>query len=281
MSIVEALHPNAEKAIQAIISKTDSNPSSENILALGREIGSSDRFKNSSPEYMTVHSELVNAMIKIPGHAQIIADEIEHLREQKIQGSTEALRAKHHLVYQDQRGNYIRKVLANLPSPETIKVLGDYLSDERDPPLPINITQDWSDMPANCNLAAAAISKIGLRNPPATKWPTDYSPELKNCREWWDEIKSGRKTFSFKGQNVEYRFKPDGTWETLPISNPPDDAVMPPKLTPKPAPEKAPEQDVQPSKPKDVPNWWPWLWIPALAIVAAGWRLLNRRTNSS
>ena len=44
---------------------------------------------------------------------------------------------------------------------------------------------------------------------------------------------------------------PDGTWDTIPISNPPDDAVKPPKLTPRPAPEKAPEQDVQPSKPED------------------------------
>ncbi|MGD9419349.1 MAG: hypothetical protein Q7R22_010420, partial [Verrucomicrobiota bacterium JB025] len=29
--------------------------------------------------------------------------------------------------------------------------------------------------------------------------------------------------FSFEGQNVEYRFNPDGTWEETKLENPPDD----------------------------------------------------------
>jgi hypothetical protein len=46
---------------------------------------------------------------------------------------------------------------------------------------------------------------------------------LASYRAWWEEVKSGQRTFSFKGQVVEYRFRPDGTWDTIPIANPPVD----------------------------------------------------------
>ena len=38
---------------------------------------------------------------------------------------------------------------------------------------------------------------------------------IADTRAWWEEIKSGKRAFSYKGQKVEYRFKPDGTWETI------------------------------------------------------------------
>jgi hypothetical protein len=46
-------------------------------------------------------------------------------------------------------------------------------------------------------------------------------------QKWYEEVKSGKRTFSFKGQVMEYRFRQDGTWETFPISHPPVDAPKP------------------------------------------------------
>ena len=107
-----------------------------------------------------------------------------------------------------------------------------------------------------------------------------YQPRdqiLKDYRFWWEEVKTGRKAFSFKGQNVEYRFKSDDTWETLPITNPPDDDIKLPNPNPNPAFEKAPDQAAQPTKSDDTHHWLIWLWIPVLVIMAGAWRIFSRR----
>jgi hypothetical protein len=82
-------------------------------------------------------------------------------------------------------------------------------------------------------------------------------------------VKSGRKTFSFKGQAVEYRFNPDGTWETIPIANPPDDA---PSKSETPAVEKPvsrppPAKAVENPKPPGIS--WAWI-VGSLIAVLAG-----------
>jgi hypothetical protein len=55
---------------------------------------------------------------------------------------------------------------------------------------------------------------------------------LAATRTWWEQIRSGQRTFSFKGQGVEYRFKPDGTWDTIRIANPADDDPKVPEPSP-------------------------------------------------
>jgi hypothetical protein len=134
---------------------------------------------------------------------------------------------------------WIIEKFIHLPSPETLKALGDYLDDFQDtknPHTPIEqqsifnykisggCTIPTDDLPW---LSTYAIAHIGLRNPPLmNKLISDCSLShygdatslWKTSREWYQEVKSGKRTFSFLGQNVEYRFKPDGTWETLPLA---------------------------------------------------------------
>ena len=56
----------------------------------------------------------------------------------------------------DERSLYIAHTLIHMPSPETIRVLGNYLCDERDIPPERN----WT--PENAHLAAYALSRIGV-----------------------------------------------------------------------------------------------------------------------
>ncbi len=63
--------------------------------------------------------------------------------------------------------------------------------------------------------------------------------------------KIDRRSFSFKGQKVEYRFKPDGTWETFAMTNPPDDGPKPPH--PK-ADSKRPDRKPLPGPDKPADN---------------------------
>ncbi len=224
--------------------------------------------KFSREEQMEVYARAVDIMKKTPGHAEYFGRKLAEARSKTND-------PWHNYNYNEVFENVL-KTLSNIPTPEAVKVLGEMLEDTSDYPNEDQlkeIIRSGGNIDAPSGLAMSALRRINTRDLPDSKSWRDV--EL--WRKWWQEVKSGRKPFSFKGQNVEYRFKPDGTWETLQIANPPDDAVKPPKLTPRLAPEKAPEQDVQPSKPENVTNWWPWLWIPALAIVAVGWRMFSRR----
>ena len=168
---------------------------------------------------------LQNEFLSLPGHAEYFRNKIENERA--------ALKPKADRGGYDFNRSLAFEALYHLPSPETLQVLGNYLDDERDTPPERN----WT--PENAHLAAYALSRIGVRNFPIegplvpyrlTIWPD--LKQLPDYRAWWEEVKSGQRTFSFKGQAVEYRFRPDGTWETIPIANPPDDVPKPALVAP-------------------------------------------------
>ena len=179
------------------------------------------------PERIGVYDETRSMLLSIPGHAQYFADEIE--REQKevahLPTSTGA-----RVSYDAHRSDYF-STLAYLPSPETIKVVGYLLSDEKDTPVPeVSPDSDWGRNPrANCWGAAGVIANIGLRDAPVDggpRWDEDENALVKS-RAWWEQIKSGQRPFSFVGEKVEYRFKPDGSWETIAMIRPPEKAMRP------------------------------------------------------
>jgi len=120
-----------------------------------------------------------------------------------------------------------------------------------------------------------ALGKIGLRNAPPTKLYIFQDREvLDENREWWREIESGRKTFSFRGQSVEYRFKPDGTWDTTPIANPPDDGPQSATETTsvRPIKKTAPAHLGDPEASPDF-SWW-WYGIAGFVVLVLGaWRV--------
>ena len=95
-------------------------------------------------------------------------------------------------------------------------------------------------------------------------------------QSWWEEIKSGKRTFSFKGKKVEYRFKPDGTWETLAMANPPDDGPKPTPAKPESTrPEKNPPPT--PDKPPAAPNTRTGILVSAILLgLGLFWYVIRR-----
>lgn len=156
-----------------------------------------------------IYEKIQNELMVIPGHARYYRDEIE--RERKT--------VEHLDRNQGERSNYNRnrkwhfETLAHLPSPETIGVLGGFLADDRDKSH-LGV-ENLDHIPGNSAWSVMALSGIGLRQPPVDGFHYFEEGDVQKWRGWWEEIKSGRKTFSFRGQSVEYRFRPDGTWETL------------------------------------------------------------------
>jgi hypothetical protein len=142
------------------------------------------------------------------------------------------------------RYHFTRDVLAHLPSAETVWVLGTMLESEEDVRTreeKIRIAKEssraggggLSSVTAPRYLAIQALHRLGLRN-----YPSDGPFDAR--LGWWSRVKSGEIPFSFVGEPVEYRFNQDGTWETIPIANPPDDGPQIPR-------EISPSQNPQPS----------------------------------
>lgn len=218
--------------------------------------------RNMDEEQRRIFERAKTALLSIPGHARYFQEAIEREQEAvKDYPTTTGPRVS----YDFNRTRHF-ETLSHLPSPETIAVLGHFLADEKDTPKPLMTPgSDWGTNPrANSYGSAYTLTNVGLRDAPGTwkNYDADPDAQLAKTRAWWEEVKAGRKTFSFKGQSVEYRFKPDGTWETLAMVNPPDDG---PKLAGKvvpPAGEKA--EPVAGEAPRE------WIWLALPAVLAAG-----------
>jgi hypothetical protein len=155
--------------------------------------------------------EAISEVIKTPGHAEFFAEEVR--RKQKEVAHIPPIPVGNRNEYDTLRRITIRYTLSKMPSPETVKVLGEFLSDDKD--LPEGVIP--GDYYANNGYAIWALKKIGLRNP-AENHPYDDSPScLKKWQAWYERVKAGEITFSFEGQPHEYRFQPDGTWITIPL----------------------------------------------------------------
>lgn len=195
------------------------NPSNELILKLAAGLRKTAMRNIYSVEGSDeVHQLLRESLLSVPGHAQCIADEVERFRKE-----SEHLGRGNQASYDSKRQVLIDETLRHLPSPETIKVLGNYLYDERD--LPPKITF----LPENSFLACMALSEVGLRDAPVKSRPgfSSWKESVTKQRAWYAQVKAGILPFSFVGQKVEYRFKPDGTWKTIAMVNPPDDGPKP------------------------------------------------------
>jgi len=258
-------------------------------LSLGlRNFGYRKEREGHNPEVDRVYRAIQDVVLSIPGHAEYFSSEIETARK--------TLGTLTYEVSYERKRTWLFETLSHLPSPETIKILGHYLNDDRDLADAPKWTSDGILMGLNPNsrLALNTLENIGLRDPGFStpevgEWPdaknyatreeakraawnyidTKRKTEIEPWREWYAELTSGQRTFSFKGQAVEYRFKPDGTWETIPIANPPDDAPKTSEPVPEPSDAKRQEKGRPATGTDDGQYPWPWigLGIAVLSLV--------------
>lgn len=180
------------------------------FLWLGlRNMGFRRNHSLPSSEIDRIYFKIQDAILSIPGHAQHFADWLETERIKSLDPSYIG-------QYGRVRYMYLHDILMNLPSPETVQVLGHYLGDDRDT-TPQYSGQDGRPYPANLFIATRALMDIGINDSPV---PIQVKPweqrALDLQRAWWEEVKSGKRSFSFYGQNVEFRFSPEGEVLTTP-----------------------------------------------------------------
>jgi hypothetical protein len=227
------------KKIEKDIIDTKNVPVDQAIKILGKSIYIIGGYQVA--ERIPVYDKLQHALLSIPGYGEYCSQRIEESTAMMIAAKNPNVSLPNY----DNDGIYIFGLLPELPGPETIKLLGHYLYDVRD--LTPNMegcglpsegphldairdaeSRKTANLPAmkllqtNSFLSSYVLSKIGLRNSQAEIGDllTNTVEAVDRNRAWWEKVKAGQIPFSFKRQTVEYRFRPDGTWETmqLPIS---------------------------------------------------------------
>jgi hypothetical protein len=139
------------------------------------------------------------------------------------------------------------------------------------------LSEEWvtpvKPMPGESRIPSlAACAYHPLNNLPIVDSPVppnymqlNEGDQLKIWQAWYAEIMSGQRALAFKGEPREYRFKPDGTWDTIPISLPPEEVVpkAPISVTPK-------AVVIPPVQGQDRT----WLWVTSLSVLllaVVGW----------
>jgi hypothetical protein len=247
-------------------------PVEEAAPKLGLWMRQLSRSGPQSPDERTVFLNTQAALLSLSGHSQYFADQVAAARE-----STKDFVADcdYHITCET-----LRDTLCHLPSPETVQVLGEMLESMEDIPTRDQIVELRKAVFKGADfkwfypsgLAGQTLLDLGIRGfPSGSGRDGGFSrADVSSMRFWWEEIESGIKSLSFKGQDVEYRFKPDGTWETIPISNPPDDGPSRPVLADAKRTDKRPDPVAVEQDPNPAWNENSWIWIGGATAALAG-----------
>lgn len=97
----------------------------------------------------------------------------------------------------------------NLPSPETVGVLGELLADEYPRPKLADDESNVQEVLAaypNCDKAVWVLHQL-LQNPPTEKGKYNFPTDLEIWRLWYERVKAGRQTFRFVGDTTHYTLR--------------------------------------------------------------------------
>ena len=131
-------------------------------------------------------------LAKIPDYAERIGEIIDAQTAREIQGS-----------YNSDYARYdYSEILEQSKTAEAVKVLGNFLFDERDPWKDIKGWGDGGRPLPNSYIALVSLSRMKIRGSPNAE-DTRYPQDLKLWQTWFEEVRSGR-TFSFEGDPQVY-----------------------------------------------------------------------------
>ncbi len=149
------------------------------------------------------HHAIKNKILSIPGHAEYFGGKIKHLYGEIKQGyangkNTGEVGWSHYMTESMEAF----KTLSMLPSHETVRVLGEMLSDD----------WKWPDYEKDNfygtldTYSLTFLSRLPIANQPTKQLKTseDMYEYLEDWKQWYAEIKSGRRTFRFVGDDTEY-----------------------------------------------------------------------------
>ncbi len=169
--------------------------------------------KNPRDEQKAVFKRVQYLMLQNPGHARYYKNKLDKAREDFLNK-----RISYHTYteIQDELG-----VLRYLPSAETVAVLGELVEDPvgRDGELlggagSVSYGDGW--FPVNALIASGSLGSLGIEGGPVTSpLEEDQWAAVDRWKEWWKEVKDGKRTYRFKGSPTVYDANGPVTGEKL------------------------------------------------------------------
>ena len=229
----------------------------------GRALGVGGRGARTDKQEI-IYNRAQKLLISIPGHAEYY--------EKRIRGMWDAYRSAKKTDPSTADGTkflngtfYDFPVLRHLPSPETVRVLGDMV-------IETEVFETEEGVP-NIHLAARALQELHhlpLASKPVQSEDVHTDEDLETYRLWYAQIKAGNRTFRFVGDPNEYTL-------AGPVRSSPEVASTPPK-----ARDSA---DASPSTETGPNSSAPWLAITLGGTLIGGalwyWLVSRRRTQIS
>jgi hypothetical protein len=215
-----------------------------------RNMGHRRKYDGYDPSVEETFWRIQNKLLSVPGHARYFGNRIKYAYE-PLKGTE----PQNHINSAQNEMMYGFETLSHLPSPECVQVLGEMLS------------ETWRMVPTGgytppplAEPAMKTLGSLGIRDAPWKPITTrdDYQGAAPAWQDWYAKIKSGKLAFSFKGQASEYRFKSDGTWDTITIADPPDDG---PQLRSVAAPINSREESASRASTGEQKQNGSWVWI--------------------
>ncbi len=223
---IEEIHRGLERW-RLFAEEAKAEPSESLISELGqglRKTSRADIYVVGDRE--SVRRELQAALIAIPGHAEYYEKNIKaaQLRfeeaETNLEKSPVATQLNNELMYGFA-------TLGNVPSPETVRVLGDFLGDMRG----VDENGEW--IPGGhydgfrgtgppCTYAAGALMKLPLKSKPTHDKRTATFEDVRPWQLWYEQVKAGNRTFSFEGDPQVYSLAGPVTAERSPAGQRPE-----------------------------------------------------------
>ncbi len=268
-----------EKGLQEwseLAKKAKSQPSADLIPRLGTGL-----LKTSQTsiyvigDRLGVRKELQEAILAIPGHAEYYQNRINIARNwlDKAYADSTALGVAQNSLRNEQMYGFM--TMEHLPSAETVRVLGEFLYDERGRPeteemLLKIVDSDGTLMEEpNSDRAAVSLGRL-IANPPYPQRSFVRPSDLEMWKLWYEQVKAGNRTFHFHGDPQEYTLK--GPVSAAAVSMP-----EPGRPVKRPDPSTAATEPAEPSPRSPVMAVF---WALLVAAVGYGvWRF--RRTAAS
>ena len=240
------------------------------IASLGRTVGqlSEEKSPNWEKGERPVFRAAQAALLAIPGHAEFYRDRINEARRKLDAEPAESVECGplQNALYNEQMYGF--QTLAQLPSAETVRVLGEFLFDDHGI-LPGDGEQAWLERP-NSRCAANALSKLPLVARPVTAKESG-SEDVPTWRLWYQQVKAGTRTIRFVGDPKEYNLRDLMRQPATPDTNP--------RATRQAANDRQPTGPSGDSETNTSSSaTWPALIAAGLVILAAaGWYFLRGR----
>lgn len=252
-----------------VADRTMLDPTEENFSTLARGAKGLTYSNFPIPRREEVNRKLRSSLMAIPGFADRLLAKIH--KERAIWKS-----GKIH-DYDRVRLDMIQTLEA-LPSPESVRVLGELLFDDSGVPYPLEKGFEQFSPPENPFFAQVALTKL-LDDPPMEAGNSlsaaAIRAQLKTWQLWFEQVKAGTRTFRFKGDPQPYTLEGPAERELRPGADGADPENHRRRTTQNREASGSEDSADDPAQRAD--HWW--MAGGALGLVAAillGWRKLRR-----